>query len=159
MPRGKLRHWFTLLVVAAFAVGCVPLNQFGHLSSDFSVQEAFSSSRILEDHAYYIMGSTVTPDAIIGIRQEFTLSDSSWQSVDITPEMLRKWVSRMEMGADPIKGLKAARIYNSRQEPVGVWYSQWPDATILINEDRQVIVNPDKKQGSASGGGGSGCGG
>ncbi|MBI9075128.1 MAG: hypothetical protein JEZ02_06925 [Desulfatibacillum sp.] len=154
MPKVNFCRYFLLACVAALAWGCVSLDQYGSLSLDSSVREAFTTGEVSRNQVYYIMGSRVTPDAIIGINKAFTLNDDSWQPVDMTPDMLSQWVGRMDTSADPTKGVAAAAIYDNQGQAVGVWYSPWQEATILVTKENQVVVHPAKTKSA----GGGGCG-
>ena len=73
---------------------CTTAN-YGKLQPNPEITKIFDDNRILSDHSYYYSGLQGVPDAIVGIQSNYSLKSKMWQPVDLTSQMLEKWVSRM----------------------------------------------------------------
>jgi hypothetical protein len=116
----------------------IPGFRYGSLKRDKETTQAFETYKILPDHNYYINGLGNIPYAIIGIHENYTLRKGLWKEVDLTTQLLRSWVSRMDMiyGYPPY----GSQILDDSGNRVGVWYSSKQWTTVIVEEDNVIAV-------------------
>ena len=106
------------------------------------------SYEILPNYHYYYSGPDTQPNYLIGIDDRYKLMTEFWKPVDLTPEMLNKWLNyfrpRVGYSQDPY----GAFITDSAGERIGLWYSvrDWRlTGTATVTEDNQVFVTRPAK--------------
>ena len=134
-----------LMVTAAQAIDLpgfksldMPDFKYGSLKRDQEVTRIFETYKILPDYHYYYSGQGNIPSAIIGIHKNYNLRKGLWNAVDLTTQLLRSWVSQMDM----IYGYRpyGSQILDHDKKPVGIWYSSKQRTTIIVEESREVAV-------------------
>ena len=105
--------------------------------------EIWHSYEVLPNYNYYISGAESRPWYIIGIDDKYSLTSKNWKPVDLTPEMLDKWINyyRPRVGYDP--KVYGSFIIKPDGERVGLWYSMrtWRvTGTAKFGEDNQVAL-------------------
>jgi len=112
--------------------------KYGKLERSRDVTNKFETSKILPDHKYYTHGWGTVPYAIIGVHNKIKLRKGLWKKVEITAQLLRIWVSRM----DSIYGYPpyGSRILDHKGNQIGVWYSSKQWTTVVIEEENQIAV-------------------
>ena len=105
--------------------------------------EIWHSYEVLPNYKYYISGAESRPWYIIGIDDKYHLTSKNWKPVDLTPEMLNKWINyyRPRVGYD-------LKVYGSfimapEGERVGLWYSMrtWRvTGTVKFGENNQIAL-------------------
>ena len=85
--------------------------------------DIWHSYEVLPNYNYYISGAESRPWYIIGIDDKYHLTSKNWKPVDMTPEMLNKWINyyRPRVGYD-LK-VYGSFIVDPDGERVGLWYS------------------------------------
>ena len=94
--------WFFAAILPSFfwlVFSCTAAN-YGKLQSSNEITNMFDSDQVLSDYVYYYSGLDGVPNAIIGIHKDYSLRSKLWRRVDLTPAMLKKWVSRMSFVQD-----------------------------------------------------------
>ncbi|MFZ5572566.1 MAG: hypothetical protein ACOZF0_19365 [Thermodesulfobacteriota bacterium] len=113
---------------------------YGTIRPDLETARLFEDCRILPDHRYYYSGPEARPDAIIGIRKEYTLRTTMWKQVEPTPELLKRWLNNML----PAIGYSFANFGSVILDPsgkkVGVWYSLVDRTVVQFPEPGVIIV-------------------
>jgi hypothetical protein len=127
----------------------IPDLDYGGLERSREVTQIFESYRILEDHTYYISGVGSIPYAIIGIDNSYELREGLWEKIDITPQMLRGWLSRMDM----VYGFRpyGSWILDQNGQKIGIWYSSKQRTTVVVESDSRVAVFTPEPPGFRSG--------
>ena len=116
----------------------IPGFRYGKLKRDKETTQIFENYKILPDHKYYTSGWGNIPYAIIGIHENYTLRKGLWKEVDLTTQLLRSWVSRMDMiyGYPPY----GSQILDDSGNRVGIWYSSKQWTTVIVEEDNVIAV-------------------
>jgi hypothetical protein len=129
-----------LLIVWSFSSG-----RYGELRPSREATDAFETFRIDPGKEYYLSGSDVYPNAIIGIDKSRTLETDLWKKRDLTAEGMRELVGNMRSRAmEHIAFLQGFDILDDRGAKIGEWFSL-PGMSIVIQmkgEDRVSISTP-----------------
>ncbi|MBC8209298.1 MAG: hypothetical protein H8E79_09060 [Desulfobulbaceae bacterium] len=120
----------TALSLTLILNACAGLPPTGHLESSQTIRDLFESAIILEDHAYYTMGSEVKPDAIIGVRSPYRLDSEIWSPVDLSEPQLRDWLFWFRIHETFTCTYSGGRLIAPDGQAVGIWYSKKILATI-----------------------------
>ena len=118
---------------------CTTAN-YGKLQPNPEITKIFDDNRILSDHSYYYSGLQGVPDAIVGIQSNYSLKSKMWQQVDLNPQMLKKWVSRMTYVH--LITPRGAWILGPDGHRIGVWYSARHQATVRVEQGNRVVIVP-----------------
>lgn len=129
-----------ILLLLSFT-GCAGshLALYGGIIPDGEVTESFEEYRIDPDFNYYISGSDMYPNAIMGLGKAYTLGSTLWKKVEMTPGQLREFVTNMQRKALVIHGFA---LVDDRGNRIGVWYSILSAATSLRMENDRTVVIP-----------------
>ena len=105
--------------------------------------DIWHSYEVLPNYKYYISGAESRPWYIVGIDEKYKLTSKNWKPVDLTPEMLNKWINyyRPRVGYD-LK-VYGSFIMNPEGERVGLWYSMrtWRvTGTVKFDENNQIAL-------------------
>jgi hypothetical protein len=129
---------FIFLVTA----GCS--GNYGRLQRDRSADQVFKTYRVLPDHRYYYTGPEGRPDAIMGIRNKYTLETTQWTQFKASAETLKKWVDTIDFHHST--GVRyypyGFFILDPKGNRLGIWYSIWDWTTIIVKEDNRIQVFP-----------------
>jgi hypothetical protein len=121
-----------VLIVWRFSGG-----RYGELWPSQEATAAFETFRIDPEKEYYISGSDVYPNAIIGI--------DLWKKRNLTAEGMKELVGNMRSRAmEHLTSLQGFDILDDRGAKIGDWFSL-PGMSIVIwmkGEDRVSISTP-----------------
>ena len=147
--QGKITFCIMWVSLVLF-IGCAGslFKNYGEISPDMRVTKAFETYQINPEYNYYISGSDVYPNAIIGLDKRYTLESDLWKEVEMTPEKLRELVTDMKDKATTVNwGSRPYGfvMFDDKGNQIGVWYSLLEAKTILrMKENREVIIyTPD----------------
>ena len=134
----------TCVFLILFSFGCAGLlsGNYGKIVPDGNVTQAFENYQVSPGLNYYISGSAVRPNAIIGIDKNSILSSKLWKKIELTPPILKDLVESMK---DEVYILHGFNILDNKGNDIGDWYSILSARTLVkIEEDNKVIVfTPD----------------
>jgi len=131
----------TVSLLAAIA-GCAT-SAAGRFERSADVVQSFMSFQVLPGYRYYTVGPGEAPDAILGIKSEYTLKSDLWKERDMTPDLLKKYVTTMNnLFSAEAAGLVGAAILDEGGEQVGVWYSAAAATQVYEISDTEVAVDP-----------------
>ncbi|MEA1935855.1 MAG: hypothetical protein U9M96_03415 [Thermodesulfobacteriota bacterium] len=129
------------------SVGCAGLisGEYGTIAPNRDVTESFENYQIDPDFNYYISGSDVYPNAVIGIDRSYTLNSKLWKKVEFTPETLKDLVGDMKAKVSELNEiLHGFNILDDKGNKIGDWYSILSARTTVKIEDHSVIIiTPD----------------
>ena len=105
--------------------------------------EKWHSYEVRANYNYYISGAESRPWYIIGIDNKYHLTSKNWKPVDLTPEMLNKWINyyRPRVGYD--YKIYGSFIMDPDGERIGLWYSMrtWRvTGTVKFDENNGISV-------------------
>jgi len=110
-----------LMLLMVGLQGCVGNGRF---FVDQEATEAFMSPEIRPGMNYYIIGSDVNPDVLMGLNRNYVLDNTSWKKVDMTQALMKEIVSRMNAKASTAgQNLYGSVMLDQEEKPVGIWYS------------------------------------
>jgi hypothetical protein len=96
---------------------------------------------------YYFTGPEGRPDAIMGIYRDYTLETTQWTEIDLTEEQLKKLIDWINFHhRDNTRYYPDGFLildHDGRQ--VGIWYSIWDWTTVIVEENRRIMVYPPLK--------------
>ena len=149
------KHWrpvlyiiFILIVLPSVACKSSLTKNYGKISLDRDASKAFESYQVNPSYNYYISGSDVYPNAILGLDKAYNLEPDLWKRIDMTPQKLRELVTDMHRkvwSVDMTLGLHGFAIFDDKGKQIGVWYSILEARTfITMKDDRTaIIITPD----------------
>ena len=133
-----------VMIVLILVSGCASKNsKFAALRHDDQVKKTFEDFIVPQGYNFYYFGQEQNPKAFVGISKNFVLESSMWKPIELTSDILHKWIW---FQANRRKGdLRrfGSNIIGPNKEHVGVWYSledwkQW--ARIELLDDKIVKI-------------------
>lgn len=124
LRKRALRTMCILVILLSF--GCAGLlnGNYGKIVPDGNVMHAFESYQVNPDLNYYISGSDVYPNAIMGIDKRYSLNSTLWKKVEFTPQTLKSLVDNMKAKVSEInQTLHGFTILDTKGNDIGNWYS------------------------------------
>jgi len=85
--------------------------------------DIWHSYEVLPNYNYYISGAESRPWYIIGIDNKYHLTSKNWKPVDLTPEMLNKWINYYRPRVGYSQDNYGAFMIGPNGERIGLWYS------------------------------------
>jgi fructose 1,6-bisphosphatase len=134
--------WLSILMLSAGCAGSLFMN-YGKISPNMEVTNAFETYQINTEYNYYISGSDVYPNAIIGLDKGYTLESDLWKEVEMTPKRLRELVTDMKDKATTVNygmPLYGFAMLDDKGNQIGVWYSILEAKTFLKMKDNRTVI-------------------
>lgn len=144
-----MRIIFCAITCAAFiscASGTALTKKWGKITPDTDVKNYFETYHINPEMNYYISGSDVYPNAILGLNKAFTLDSTLWKKVELTEAKLQELVTDMKSRAIGFGQVQFGfAVLDDQGKQIGVWYSILSAATsIQMKGDKKVMIyTPD----------------
>jgi hypothetical protein len=130
------------MVLLAVVAGCAA-GTGARLDRSLEVLNDFRAARVLPDHRYYTTGPPGSPNAILGVSTDYTLVSDRWAEKEMTPELLRRLVGRMNTQfLSTASGLIGASVLGPEGERIGVWYSGVGITTVVMLGESSVRIDP-----------------
>jgi hypothetical protein len=124
---GKTAILATLFSVAILSIlsGCAAVQEKKSSGVIISREatEIWHSYEVLPNYNYYITGAASRPWHIIGIDEKYHLTSKLWEPVDLTPEMVDKWINYYRPRVGYSVNSYGSFIINPEGERIGLWYS------------------------------------
>ncbi|HPB70946.1 MAG TPA: hypothetical protein PLW16_08300 [Syntrophales bacterium] len=116
---------------------------YGKLRPSAEASAAYEAFQVQPDLTYYISGSDVHPNALMGIDASWTLASDLWKKRDLTPEGLKELVRGMQAKAlERLAPLQGFDILDHRDRQIGTWFSlPGPHVSIRIREENRVEIS------------------
>jgi hypothetical protein len=119
---------FCLLLMASLTnSGCAGLlsGTYGRIDSSREATMAFESYSVKPAYRYYISGSDVYPNAMIGLSRDYHLDpETLWKEVEMTPKLMKELVNQMKARAYQFVQLPLGfNLVDNTGRVIGVWYS------------------------------------
>jgi hypothetical protein len=146
------RQKITFLIICIFlllsSAGCTHsiFKNYGDIIPDWDVKNAFETYQINPNLNYYISGSEVAPNVIIGLNNSYTLEPDLWKKIEATPKIFRDHVINMQARALALMLIQHGFImFDDKGNQIGVWYSILEATTALKMKDNRtaIIYTPD----------------
>jgi hypothetical protein len=116
---------------------------YGRITPDGNVTNAFEKYQVNPNYNYYISGSDVYPIAIIGLDKALTLEPDLWKKVDMTPAKLRELVLDMKLKVSSLSWklfLNGFAMFDDKGNQIGIWYSILGVKTSLSMKDEHTVI-------------------
>ena len=145
MKARRIVRFALIAAVSLISVACAgQLRNYGGINPDDAVTKAIESYTINPDLRYYISGSDVYPNALIGISRDYHLDPASlWKEVQMTPERMKEIVDMMKQKAlELFTFQRGFVITDPKGKPIGVWYSIFEARTFVqVRDDGTVRID------------------
>ncbi len=138
--------FYLLIFITCTSCGNAALKNWGQIEPESEVKKQFETYQVNPNLTYYISGSDVYPNAILGLNKEYKLVSTLWKEVEMTPAMLQTKVSDMRLRALNIgQDQFGFVVLDNRGKQIGVWYSLLSaTAPVQMKGDKEVIIyTPD----------------
>jgi hypothetical protein len=124
--------------------GCAGSGSRGTIQRNQELNRQFLSYQVLPDYTYYFSGGYDKPNAILGIHKDYQLMPGLWQSVQITPGLMEKWIRTIAPEDYRKGGYFAAYILDTDGKRAGIWYSIQDSTTVKFPGDNKIeVYTPD----------------
>ncbi len=130
-----------MLMLISGLWGCAA-GSLGSLQPDAGVTRMFVQNSVPADYRNYVCGRTTMPYAIVGLDPAYAFDVALWK--EVAPNT-REFARRVAFVWDPhvwyqfVSG-RGALIQGPDGNPIGIWYSMYPDATIRVDEKKRSVV-------------------
>jgi len=114
---------------------------YGRIDPNREVTNAFERYEANPNFRYYISGSDVYPNAMIGLDRKHRLDpETLWKEVEMTPERMKGIVQLMRSKtALLMMALSGFEITDNNGRPIGVWYSVLSARTFVKMNDNGTV--------------------
>ncbi len=117
--------------------------RYGKIRPSQDVTQAYEHFRVNPDKRYYISGSDVYPNAIIGIDKAWTLESDLWKSRDLNSSGLKELVCNMRSkGWESNAALYGFTIWDNRGGIIGDLFSlPGIHMPVRIRDANRVVID------------------
>jgi len=134
----------TLLCLGAAACTGTLFRNYGRINPDGETTRAFENYRVNGELNYYISGSDLYPNALMGLHRDHRLDPGTlWKRVSMTPILMKEIVGFMQAKASEYQQFQYGfEISDDQGRPIGVWYSILSARTFIrMQEDGTVRID------------------
>lgn len=139
-----------ILTIAFLFWGCaLHLADSGKNQFSSGAREIFESFLVLPNANYFYIGSNISPDAIIAVDKNYTVTSSGiWIKVEPEPKDLKYWVETMQrnIGLSP----DGYKMFDPKGNLIGFYYSRWDPWPVRMEGENKVWIYPPDKNESMS---------
>lgn len=98
---------------------------YGRIGPSNEATLAFESYSVNPTYRYYISGSDVYPNALIGLSRDYHLDpETLWKEVQMTPKLMKEIVDHMKARASQLLQFpKGFDLVDDTGRVIGAWYS------------------------------------
>ena len=128
-----------LLAISAIVIivilGC--LQNYGRLQRSAEVQQMFSTGQLPSEYNYHFFGVRSHPEAVMGLKPEWTLRSRLWRNVELSSEefsYMTKWVWE-DLGYYKY----GANIMDPEFEKIGIIYTSSWMVTVKVDKDTKTV--------------------
>ena len=127
------------VIILAALIGCAASN-YGRLTSNSEVTQAFQNHQVLPAYTYYYRGPQSRPFVIAGIHNDFVLDSPLWVEIDPQSKDFRTLIDRVSLqGMGSNVQPWGFTIIDSSGREVGVWYSAIRAAAVDVDENGRIV--------------------
>jgi len=133
-----------LLGLAAAACAGPLFRNYGRILPSKETTAAFESHRVDPELRFYISGSDLYPNALMGLHRDHRLDpETLWKRVEMTPALMKEIVGFMQAKASEYRQFQYGfEISDDKGRPIGVWYSILSARTFIrMQEDGTVRID------------------
>lgn len=120
---------------------------YGTFKNSSDATNLFERHQLREGYSYYVTGSYQYPTAILGLDKRYAMDDHLWKRVEMTPELLKEFVSGMKTRASQIGRFQSVFGFDLLDQTgarIGIWYSLLSATTSFhVAGNKAIIVTPE----------------
>ncbi len=142
---------YVILLYILPLIGCAAVTRgYGTFVPDQNSPMNLEALQIDPDMNYYFSGPYLWPDAIIGVKKAYTLDSTLWKKIDVTPELVQKFISFIKSQPSAMM-FRSYAILDSNGKQIGVWYSSSDVNSYIRMEDERTVdiatpINPTRPE-------------
>lgn len=134
---------YLLLAACLSALACAgPLfRNYGRINPSNEATRAFENYQVNTEYRYYISGSNLYPNALMGLHRDYRLDpETLWKEVAMTPGRMKEIVEHMKTKAAEYRRLQYGfEMSDDKGRPIGVWYSILTAPTFLRMQENGAV--------------------
>jgi hypothetical protein len=117
---------------------------YGLMQQNAKVDQIFKNYQVLADYKYYFSGPETRPEAILGVRRDYTLETTQWTQVSLTEKQLKEWVDGLYFYFHDLTHNRpyGSVILDPSGKQIGIWYSIWDYTPVIFKGDNIVQIYP-----------------
>ena len=135
--------FYLLLAVCLSVTACAnsPFQNYGRIDSSNETTQAFEAYQVNKEFRYYISGSDLYPNALMGLHRDYRLDPKTlWKEVTMTPAKMKEIVEFMKAKAAENQLFQHGFVMSDdKGRPIGVWYSILTARTFIRTQDDGTI--------------------
>jgi hypothetical protein len=135
-----------LLAVGLSLLACAggAFGNYGRINPSGEATQAFESYSVNPAYRYYISGSDLFPNALIGLSRDYHLDpETTWKEVEMTPQVMKEIVEHMKTQALRLmQSQKGFNLVDDAGRVIGVWYSLI-EARTFVQMKKDGVVRID----------------
>jgi hypothetical protein len=141
--------FYLLLMASLTTIACAGrlFGTYGLINPSDEATLAFENYSVNPTYRYYISGSDVYPNALIGLSRDYHLDpETLWKEVEMTPKVMKEIVDHMKARASQLmQSPRGFSLVEDQGRMIGVWYSMITARTFLqMKKDGIVRIDtPD----------------
>jgi hypothetical protein len=143
MYQKRNAFFYLLLAVCLSTVACTGtfFKNYGRINPNSETTRAFESYQVNADFRYYISGSDLYPNALMGLHRDYRLDpETLWKEVTMTPAKMKEIVEHMKTKADEYRQSQYGfEMSDDKGRPIGVWYSLLTARTFLRMQESGTV--------------------
>ena len=136
-------RFYLLLAVCLSAMACSGqfLRNYGRINPSSETTRAFESYHVNTEYRYYISGSDLYPNALMGLHRDYRLDPKTlWKEVAMTPARMKEIVENMKTKAAEYREFQFGfEMLDDKDRPIGVWYSILTARTFLRMQENGTV--------------------
>jgi hypothetical protein len=139
----RITFYVLCIIVLISSAGCAGsiAQHYGRIVPDGNATAVFEKYQINPNYNYYISGSDVYPNALIGLDKSIVLDTDLWKKVEITPAKFRELVQDMQSKASTINQTQYGfAMFDDNSKKIGIWYSLLSVRTTLKMKDERTVI-------------------
>jgi hypothetical protein len=116
---------FCMLLIAGLTTIACAGRLYGRIDGSAEATLAFERYSVNPAYRYYISGSDVYPNALIGLSRDYHLDpETLWKEVEMTPKLMKELVDQMKARASQLmQSPQGFNLVDDQGRVIGVWYS------------------------------------
>lgn len=154
----RFLNTISILFVLVLLTGCTASNKnYGVLTQDRAVELSFKKFQIPKGYNYYYSGRANIPDAIVGIKDGYTMRESEfWHPIALDEKQMREWWGWIEnTWYDPVgwpyerygSVTLGWRVTAPAGGEVAVMYARYSRVTVFFVDETVLAFNVPRQRG------------
>jgi hypothetical protein len=114
---------------------------YGRIAPSSEANQSFQTYQVNPEFRYYITGSEIHPNALIGLHRNYQLDpNTTWKEVDMTPEKMKDFIQGMQSKASEFdKYPQGFNLIDDKGKVIGVWYSILSALTFVHMQEGGIV--------------------